>query len=78
MTNREWMQQQSDIEFAKAISENLTNEYPIDIVRWLNAEHYQPKELTHEQVCQAFEFMIANRRVIGPDEIKRVIEDLFK
>ncbi len=78
MTNREWIEKQSDIEFAKAISDNLTGEYPIDIVRWLNAEHYQPKELTHEEVRQAFEFKMAGRRVISPDEVNTVIEELFK
>ena len=78
MTNREWMEKQTDMEFAKAISENLIGEYPVDIVRWLNKEHYEPKELTFAQLYQAFDFKFASRRAISLDECKKVLEDIFK
>jgi len=78
MTNREWIQKQTDMEFAKAISENLVGEYPIDIVRWLNKEHYENKELSFAQLYQAFDFKFAGRRAISLEECRKVLEDIFK
>lgn len=88
MTNREWLEEQSDDKFVNTIIREVflvcgatgveSQETRNRLRRWLREEHEEPKTFIKSELIKVFKDRFLERRAIGILEIEELIGELFE
>ena len=88
MTNREWLEKQSEDKFVNTIIREVflvcgatgveSQETRNRLRRWLREEHEEPKTFIKSELIKVFKDRFLERRAIGILEIEELIGELFR